>query len=174
MKRNTGILMVALLVLGLATLTITARGPGQGRGNNVPPIVSALDADGDGVIGSEEITNAPSALLTLDRDADGRLTQEEFRPAKAGGKGRQGGPDGRPGGPGSEKCDGSGRQMPKGPVMTALDADGDHVLDAAEVAAASSALLALDADGDGALGAGEYLPAPRERGGRGGGGSPKA
>jgi Ca2+-binding EF-hand superfamily protein len=54
----------------------------RGRGPGGPmqePIVMALDADHDGVIGANEIANAPAALLTLDKNSDGKLTPDELR-----------------------------------------------------------------------------------------------
>ncbi len=44
-----------------------------------PPIIRALDMNGDGVIDSEEIANAPAALRKLDRNGDGKLTPDEYR-----------------------------------------------------------------------------------------------
>ena len=96
------------------------RGPGHHR--PVPAIVRALDANHDGVIDADEISNASAALKTLDKNGDGKLTPDEFmgfrpmggqyRPGsdaggpppddQAGGPGAPGGPDdaGGPGGPG--------------------------------------------------------------------------
>jgi hypothetical protein len=68
----------------------------------------------------------------------------------------QGGPGG-PGGPG-------GRRMPPSPLMEALDANHDGVIDAAEIANASAALKALDKNGDGKLTQDELRP-PRPQGG---------
>ena len=45
-----------------------------------PPIVTALDANGDGVIDASEIANAPAELKTLDGNGDGQLTRDEFCP----------------------------------------------------------------------------------------------
>lgn len=43
-----------------------------------PPIVKALDVNGDGVIDSNEIANAPAELLTLDKNHVGYLTPDEY------------------------------------------------------------------------------------------------
>ncbi len=64
----------------------------------LPLIIKALDANGDGVIDSQEIANAPAALKSLDKNGDGKLTPDEFmgpRPQHPGGPGR--GPGGNPG-----------------------------------------------------------------------------
>ena len=48
------------------------------------PVVSALDADRDGVISVAEIANASAALKSLDRNGDGKLSLDEMRPAGMG------------------------------------------------------------------------------------------
>lgn len=80
--------------------------------------------------------------------------------------------EGRPGGGGPSE--GRGRpdgQRPQffggGALFRALDADGDGVISAAELANATQALKALDKDGDGRLTAEEVSP-PRGEGGGGG------
>jgi hypothetical protein len=56
---------------------------GQGRPHHpVPPIVAALDTNGDGVISAEEIANASASLLKLDKNGDGQLTRDEFMPPR--------------------------------------------------------------------------------------------
>lgn len=57
--------------------------------------------------------------------------------------------------------------------MAALDADGDGVLSAAEIAAASTALLTLDANGDGKLTMDELRPKQPGREGHGPGRPPE-
>ena len=44
------------------------------------PVLSALDADGNGTISRREVEIAPALLKTLDADADGILTAAEVRP----------------------------------------------------------------------------------------------
>jgi hypothetical protein len=66
-------------------------------------------------------------------------------------------PEGGPGGPG-----GGNRPVP--PLIAALDANHDGVIDASEIANASKALLTLDKNGDGKLTADEIHP-PRPPGG---------
>jgi hypothetical protein len=61
------------------------------------------------------------------------------------------GPDGRPGHPG----------RPGGPLLAALDANHDGVIDADEIANASAALKTLDKNGDGSLSVDEVRPPHR-------------
>ncbi|MEO6324748.1 MAG: EF-hand domain-containing protein [Thermoanaerobaculia bacterium] len=70
------------------------RDGGEGRMPH-PPLVSALDANGDGTIDAAEIANASVALRKLDRNGDGKLTPDEYRPQRPGGDGER-----RPGGEG--------------------------------------------------------------------------
>ena len=44
------------------------------------PLMTALDANSDGVISSDEIEKAPAALKTLDKNSDGQLTADELQP----------------------------------------------------------------------------------------------
>jgi hypothetical protein len=64
------------------------------------------------------------------------------------------GPADGPRGPG-----GPGHQHPPLPLVIALDANHDGVIDSNEIANASAALKTLDKNGDGQLTADEYLPA---------------
>ena len=113
MKIKTSLTLAA--VLGALSLTTYAQdgggppqdgsggpggpgGPGMGgRRHPIPAIVTALDANHDGIIDSNEIANASAALKTLDKNGDGKLTPDEFmgkppgRPP--GGGDGQGGPN---------------------------------------------------------------------------------
>ncbi len=108
MSKRYGFSLLALLagLIAVVGLAQEGRGPG-GRGGRdmmrMLPVMTALDADGDGVISAEEINNAPVALRKLDKNGDGKLTEDELRPNFPGGPG---GPEGRgfgerggPGGP---------------------------------------------------------------------------
>jgi len=80
-------------------------GPPPGDGSNssgqgghhrpVPPIVAALDTNGDGIISADEIANASASLLKLDKNGDGQLTMDELRPPRPPQDGN--GQDGPPG-----------------------------------------------------------------------------
>ncbi|HWQ93169.1 MAG TPA: hypothetical protein VN673_15955 [Clostridia bacterium] len=54
--------------------------PPAGRRMGGPPIIGALDANKDGELDANEISNAANALLTLDANKDGQLTREEIHP----------------------------------------------------------------------------------------------
>jgi hypothetical protein len=97
------------------------------------------------------IALSASALIVNAQDAGGPPPQGNRPPHRD-----QGGPGG-PGGPG-------GRRMPPSPLMMALDANHDGVIDAAEIANASAALKTLDKNGDGKLTQDELRP-PRPQGG---------
>ncbi|HEX7261166.1 MAG TPA: EF-hand domain-containing protein [Luteolibacter sp.] len=64
----------------------------------IPPVIAALDADGDGTISAAELENAPDSLKALDKDGDGALSPEEIRPGPPPRAGDQDGND-RPQGP---------------------------------------------------------------------------
>jgi hypothetical protein len=74
----------------------------------VPPIMKALDTNGDGILDATEIANASGSLLKLDTNGDGKLSRDELWPHPPGGPGGSDGskgpddPDnpGPPGGPG--------------------------------------------------------------------------
>jgi len=78
-------------------------GPPRGHRPSPPAIVAAVDANHDGVIDADEMTNAASALSALDKNGDGVLTPDEFvgrRPQRPDDSSRpaDGGFDGPPGG----------------------------------------------------------------------------
>jgi EF hand len=98
--------------------------PGAGTNRPpVPPIVAALDLNGDGIIDANEIAQASESLKKLDKNGDGMLTRNEFAPppprrqggpGKRGQKGPPGGPEdgGGPGGPPPGDADASGPPHP--------------------------------------------------------------
>lgn len=102
-----------------------------------------------------------TAVLALGAASAVLVAQEDpQRPPREGG--RPGGPGG-PGGP---------RMMM--PIVGALDANSDGVIDATEIANASAALKKLDKNGDGKLTPDEYRgQRPGGPGGPGGEGAPR-
>ena len=92
-------------------------GPGRdGQRPPAPPIVRALDLNGDGVIDAEEIAKASESLKTLDKNGDGKLTPDEFMgmpPRRGGGPGGPGG-FGPQGGQGGQNGDGNRPSRPPG------------------------------------------------------------
>jgi hypothetical protein len=106
-------LILGALALGVSAFVVSAQegsgqppagehpGRQQGQGGQrpmVPPLMTALDANHDGVIDAKEIDNAPAALRKLDKNGDGKLTPDEIRPPRREGQGGQG----APGAPGSQ------------------------------------------------------------------------
>jgi hypothetical protein len=70
-------------------------GPGDGR--PLPPLIRALDTNGDGEIDAQEIAAASASLRKLDRNGDGKLSGDEIHPP--GGPGMGGPPPGEFGSP---------------------------------------------------------------------------
>jgi hypothetical protein len=107
---------------------------GPGGMMRMLPVMSALDADQDGVLSSKEIRKAAVSLRTLDANKDGDLTGEEMQPAFGG----PGGPGGFGGGPNDagQGGPGAGPPGPEGFVTRALefDKDNDGKLDRDELA----------------------------------------
>jgi hypothetical protein len=85
-------IMLPMLAIGVSALGVGCachRPPppdGQAGGSGMRGyrpqslLMMALDANHDGVIDAEEISNAPAALRTLDKNGDGQLTPDELRP----------------------------------------------------------------------------------------------
>ncbi len=159
MKKSLLLAAAAFLVAASNLTAQPADGAPPDQGDNPPPphrhhrppplpIVTVLDANGDGVIDADEIANAPAALKKLDKNGDGQLTPDEYMPPLPEGTNAppQEGPDGK-------------RPVP--PIVAALDTNGDGIIDANEIANASASLLKLDKNGDGKLTPDEYRPHPR-------------
>ena len=136
----------------------------EAAGDPPPPasfLLQALDAKHDGVIDADEIAKASSSLKTLDKNSDGKLTPDELRPPcpeKSSGPVAAHDPcpppQERP-----EGVPGKGQlPPPKDPLMRSLDTKHDGVIDADEIAKASSSLKILDKNGDGKLTPDELHP----------------
>jgi len=112
----------------------------------LPKVLAALDMNSDGVIDADEIADAAFALMQLDKNDDGQLSADEFTlplpPQPPGGSGPNG-----------------NMPPPQMPVETALDANGDGTIDAAEITNAPTTLAPLDKNGDGQLTMDECMPA---------------
>ena len=118
--------------------------PPQTRSENRPnvietdPVLSSLDQDHNRQISTEELAGAPTVLLTLDKNQDGKLTEDEVAP------------------PSAAAAANPGRRRPQGLIRmmkshSAMDADGDGVLSAAELKNSAVALRKIDANRDGKL-----------------------
>lgn len=109
-KQYTLCILAMIFAMCVSTFYAQEGRPGGGRGGpggrdmmRALPVMTALDADGDGVISAEEINNASVALRKLDKNGDGKLTEDELRPNfPPGGPGGRGGERG-PGGPNPEE-----------------------------------------------------------------------
>jgi len=77
--------------------------------------------------------------LTLDKNGDGKLTPDEYLPTL----------------PADAPKDAPRPPLPA--IVKALDANGDGVIDATEIANAPAALKALDKNGDGQLTPDEFI-----------------
>jgi len=151
-------IVLTMLTLGASAFIVNAQdfgGPppegGQGGGghrHHPPPLplVLALDANHDGVIDADEIANASAALKTLDKNGDGQLTRDEYLPTP----------------PADAPKDAP--RPPSPAIVKALDANGDGIIDATEIANAPAVLKTLDKNGDGKLTREEYIgPRPHHR-----------
>ena len=148
--------MMTLLALGSITWIANAQNAGGPPGGDNPgrrppgrfhrppplPLVMVLDANQDGVIDADEIANAGPAMLTLDKNGDGKLTPDEYLPTM----------------PANAPKDAPRPPLP--PIVKALDANGDGVIDANEIANAPAALKSLDKNSDGQLTRDEFCPPP--------------
>jgi hypothetical protein len=179
------ITQIALTVLTVGSLALSLQAQDDARprrgGMNRPgpgmvsPLMKALDKNSDGVLDAAEIAAAPAALLTLDTDKDGALSREELRPQRPEGAPAESSAD-RPNRPDRPQGDrppvGEGRgprgDMPGGPrpggnpLIAALDANHDGVIDATEIANASTALKALVKNDDGSISLKDLRPARPE------------
>lgn len=143
-------------------------GQGQGQGGFRPmpnPVITALDANGDGSIDEAELKNATAALKKLDKDNDGKLSQEELRPAGMGGRGGFGGQ----GGPGGQGGQGGGDFVAR---FMENDKNADGKLSKDEMPERMQGMFSrMDTNSDGFVDKKEIetsMAQMRERGGQGG------
>ena len=150
MKTKLTVLLAALFgALALAVNAQDNHPPGDGPPPGGPrgfhhrppplPIVRTLDANHDRIIDSNEIANASAVLVTLDKNGDGKLTADEYLPPR----------------PKDAPADAPRPPLPR--IIKALDANGDGVIDATEMANAPTALQTLDKNGDGQLTRDEFI-----------------
>src|SRR4029079_713895 len=62
------------------------RGPGRGGFGGLDLASTALDADRNGEISAEEMTNAATTLKVLDKNNDGSITEDEVQPGQGRGR----------------------------------------------------------------------------------------
>ena len=189
----SGLMLVALLALSSAACGqpqggTPPGGPPRGLPGGPPggpegfmrmvPVMTALDADGDGEISAAELAEATAHLKKLDANNDGKLSPEELRPnfpAGPGGPGGfggpPGGPGGFPGGPGGPPGGGGVNGEELATRLMEFDADKDGKLTSEELPARMQGMLTRgDADKDGKLTKEEILAMAAAEGGRGNGG----
>ena len=157
MKKIFALFVFGMAMTAMVSFAQDAGGKGKEGKRQAPPLVSALDVNSDGVIDAKEIADAPQNLKKLDKNNDGKLTADELRPARPAGAAEGDKPEG-------EKKAGEGKDMkrPVSPLMSALDANGDGVIDEKEMAGSAEALKKLDKNADGKLEGDEIRPAAPE------------
>ncbi|OGV51388.1 MAG: hypothetical protein A2X49_10420 [Lentisphaerae bacterium GWF2_52_8] len=142
-----------------ATAPKGGEGKAGGRAPMSQPIVSALDANGDGSIDTDELGKAAESLKKLDKNADGKIASDEYRPPRPSFGGRDGGKDAKKE-EGKEPKEGGkeGFKMPAPPMVSAIDANNDGTIDTDELGKAVESLKKLDKNGDGKITPDEYRP----------------
>lgn len=77
------LILVPVILLGSSGCMMAARAAWRSSHPKSAPsdtVITALDANHDGMLDAAEIANAPAALKTLDRNHDGVLTSDELKP----------------------------------------------------------------------------------------------
>ncbi len=143
----------------LATITANAAEPKPPVDKRPPPepLRKVLDANRDGELSPDEISNASIALAQLDRNEDGQLTRKELTPKPPKDKGDKDS-NGEQGPPPDLK-----KNPPPSPLIRALDLDKNGIISAEEIDAAPESLLILDKDDDGTISRKELEPKPPKK-----------
>lgn len=91
LKRRSALIAVGISLLTVVVLTVAgaAKQHGGPRPAATPAIVTALDANRDGTLQTEEVTNAVAAILRLDKDGNGQISPGELQPRRSEGPGHQ-------------------------------------------------------------------------------------
>jgi Ca2+-binding EF-hand superfamily protein len=73
-------LSILLSLAAMFSLVCTTQAQRPGGERFAMPVQTALDANSDGVISTDEMAQASAALRKLDKNGDGKLTEDEVRP----------------------------------------------------------------------------------------------
>jgi hypothetical protein len=91
LKRRSALIAIGISLLMVVGLTVAgaAKRHGGPRSASTPAIVGALDANRDGTLQNEEVTNAVAAIMRLDRDGDAQISPSELQPRNSARPGHQ-------------------------------------------------------------------------------------
>lgn len=139
--------------------------PGGAPNFSAKDYFARLDRDGNGKLEKDEIPERMKENLgRLDTNSDGAVDLAEFEKVAQALGGRR--PEGAPAGAPERRPEGAPPAGPAGPILRALDADGDGEISASEIEGAAKALAKLDRNGDGKLTRDEIGPPPGRPDGR--------
>ena len=149
MKKIFALFVFGMAMTAMVSFAQDAGGKGKEGKRPVSPVMATLDENGDGSLDAKEIADAPQDLKKLDKNNDGKLTADEFLPPRPAGAAE------------GEKKVGEGKEMkhPKLPLVTALDANSDGVIDEKEIAGSTEAIKKLDKNADGKIESEDLRPA---------------
>ncbi len=75
---SLGIGTLGFILFAIPLLDAQQQGPPGGF--PPPPVLQAIDKDGDGTISEQELAQAPAALRSIDKNSDGKLAGDEIVP----------------------------------------------------------------------------------------------